>query len=334
MKRIIPLSVIVCLSIIGLAGCAMTRTPSQSNVRIGFQNSPAMALVMVAAEKGFFEKNGVTVDLREFTAGKFALEALLSGSLDMSISGDVPAGLALMQGHTFSVPAQVVAKTTNEVRIVAKKESGLATPEAFFKSGKRKLATSLGGGPEFFTYDFMQKNKLGRQDVEIISLQPSDMPVALKTGNVDAIAIFDPFAFIAERQMEGESLTFTDTSLYSELYVLEVSPTLSRNRDTVKKILRALIDAEDYAQKYPREAQSIVGKYTKLDPETIQGIWQNFDFRVALTPQLEEYWQRQSVWAQETQKVSPTGSLHNPREAIETELLRSIDPARVEIANG
>ncbi len=41
---------------------------------------------------------------------------------------------------------------------------------------------------------------------------------------MDAIAIFDPFAFIAERHLKGKVTTFADETLYSELYVFNAKP--------------------------------------------------------------------------------------------------------------
>ncbi len=69
-----------------------------------------MALVMVAADMRYFDKEGVQVDLKEFTAGKFALQAFLGGSLDIAVSGEVPATLATLQGNNFRVIAQVVER--------------------------------------------------------------------------------------------------------------------------------------------------------------------------------------------------------------------------------
>src|SRR5262249_43208461 len=100
-------------------------SPNLENITVGIQTSPAMPLVMVAKDKGFFEEQGLKVDLKEFTAGKFALEAFLAGSLDFAISGDVPGALAILQGNKFLVPAQVVRETHNEVRIVGRKEQDL-----------------------------------------------------------------------------------------------------------------------------------------------------------------------------------------------------------------
>ncbi len=275
-----------------------------ATVTIGIQTSPAMALVMVAKDKGLFEKHGLDVQIKEFTAGKFALEAFLGGSLDFAISGDVPVTLSTLQGNKFLVPAQVVRKTTNEVRVVARKEAGLDTAEQYFKAKKRKLATSFGGGPELFTYEFLKKIGIAKDDVELISQKPGDMPAALISGSVDAIAIFDPFAFIAEKQLGPDATTFTDENIYSELYVIEARESVRENPQALEALLRGLLDAQTFTKDNPAAAKAVVIKYTKLDKDTVDGIWGSFDFQVAITPQLLEYLNRGVLWAKDTGKVA------------------------------
>lgn len=299
------------------------------HVTVGIQTSPAMALVMVAKDKGFFEKEGLNVELKEFTAGKFALEAFLAGSLDFSISGDVPAALAALQGHRFIIPAQVVRETHNEVRIVANKDGSLNTAKEYFQAKKRKLATSIGGGPEFFIYEFLKKIGIQKDQIEIISQKPSDMPAALTNGSVDAIAIFDPFAFFAEKQLGVNSITFTDRSVYSELYVLE-SRDDADSLEKAEKIIRGLVSAEKFIAENPREAKEIVAKYTKLDQETLISIWSSFDFRVALTPQLTAFLNREVDWAKATGKAKPETPRPDFDKVITTSILKKVKPSAIE----
>jgi NitT/TauT family transport system substrate-binding protein len=301
------------------------------HVTVGIQTSPAMALVMVAKDKGFFEKDGLDVELKEFAAGKDALAAFLGGSLDFSISGDVPVTLAALAGNKFVVPAQVVGRTKNEVRVVAKKEAGLDTADSFFKAKKRKLATSMGGGPEFFTYEFLNKLGITKDQIEIVAQKPGDMPAALMSGSVDAIAIFDPFAFIAEKQLGDTSMTFTDEGVYSELYVIEAKESVKQDSATLEKLLQGLVAAEQFTKDYPDEAKTIVIKYTKLDKETVDGIWDSFDFRIALTPQLLEYWDREARWAKDTGKIKPETVTPNFRDIIFDTPLKKISSSAVEL---
>ncbi|MEJ0001880.1 MAG: ABC transporter substrate-binding protein [bacterium] len=325
---------IIILALIGglFAWHARLKQPKElEHVTVGIQTSPAMALVMVAKDKGFFEKEGLNVELKEFTAGKFALEAFLGGSLDFSISGDVPVTLASLQGNKFVVPAQVVGKTQNEVRVVARKEAGLETSDQYFKAKKRKIATSIGGGPEFFTYEFLNKLGISKDQVEIVSQAPKDMPAALISGSVDAIAVFDPFAYIAEKQLGDKSITFTDASIYSELYVIEAKESVKENPATLEKLLKGLVEAEKFTKNNPEEAKAVVMKYTKLDKETVDGIWGSFDFRIALTPQLLEYLNREAQWAKDSGKVTKDTVIPNFQDVIYSAPLKKISSGAVGI---
>ncbi len=316
------------------AGVFIAREPKVTTLQhttIGIQTSPAMALVMVAKDKGFFEKQGLDVELKEFAAGKDALAAFLGGSLDFSVSGDVPVTLATLAGNRFVVPAQVVRRTKNEVRVVAKKETGLDTAEKFFKAKKRKLATSIGGGPEFFTYEFLNTLSIAKDQVEIVAQKPGDMPAALMSGSVDAIAIFDPYAFIAEKQLADASITFTNENIYSELYVIEAKESVKHDSTTLEKLLSGLVAAEKFVKDNPEDAKTIVMKYTKLDKETVDAIWNSFDFRIALTPQLLEYLNREAQWAKDSGKVKPETVVPNFRDIIFDAPLEKVSASAVEL---
>ena len=313
-------------------GCRHDKPVAKKTFTMGIQVSPAMTLVMVAKEKGLFKKEGVNVEIKEFTAGKFALQAFLSGSIDFAVSGEVPVALATLQGNEVVVVAQVVEKTVNEVRIVANSD-GSKTPEEFFSAKRRKLATSFGGGPEFFTYRFLQKYGIESDDIEIVSQKPADMPASLRSGSVDAIAIFDPFAFIAEKQIGIDSITFSDEDLYSELYVLDATrKQLQEHPEEVKAILRALKASGEFILQNPDESKSIMQRWTKLDKEVVNGVWDNFVFRSALTQELVDVWGEQAEWAVKTGKVKAGGTLPDFRAIIDESFLKAVDEPAVKLA--
>lgn len=299
---------------------------------VGIQVSPAMTLVMVAEDKGFFDNAGVDVVIKEFTAGKFALQAFLGGSLDIAVSGEVPVTLSTLQGNKFRVLAQVVERTINECRVVVQKEEGLDTPEEYFGARKRQLATSFGGGPEFFTYNFLKKHGITAEQVELISQKPEDMPAALVSGTVDAISIFDPQARIAERLMGDRGQTFADADIYSELYVVDVmQETLDTRRADLKAFLQGLYDAQFYIKDHPDESKQVLIKYTKLDRAIVDDIWQNFVFKPALNHLFTDYTTAQAKWAIEKGTFPPGTPIPDFKAVVEAELLREIDPTAVRL---
>jgi len=302
----------------------------RSRVSIGIQVSPAMALVMVAKDRHFFAAESVDVEFKEFTAGKFALQAFLGGGVDYCVSGEVPACLAALQGNDVHVVSQVVERTVNEVRVVVRRDASAVSPRQFFTHKRRKIATSIGGGPEFFTYNFLKRHGLDSTQVQIISQDPKEMPAALETGSVDAIAVFDPFAFIAEKRLGEKATTFSDSTLYSELYVLSArQQQVATDGRTIERMLRALDRAATYMAEQPDSAKLVVQRYTKLDPSIVDGIWSSFVFKPALTPLLLQTWRQETLWAKERGKIPPGTPERDLRQNIEPKFLRAVTPSAV-----
>ena len=325
------LLVIICLPV--LTTSCRTDNAAKPKVTIGIQMSPAMALVMVAKDRGCFDEAGVDVELKPFSAGKFALQAFLGNSLDFAVAGEVPVTLATNQGNRLAILAQVVERTITEVRVVARRDGELNTPEAYFHAKKRTLATSFGGGPEFFTYNFLKKYNIAPDQISIVSMKPEDMPVALINHSIDAISVFDPYAYLAERGMGSQGITFSDPNLYSELYVLVAKPEdVSQRRDVIDRVLRGLVKAQEIIKNDPEGAKQIVVKYTQLEPDVVNGIWKNFAFAPALNQLLLDLLNAETAWAKEkgdVPKDRPTPDFR--REFIYDEPLRAIKPDAVKL---
>lgn len=333
------IGIFIALAVLLLAvlwGCSKKPEPTVmqplNKVTIGIQVSPAMTLVMVAKDKGFFSKEGLDVELKQFTAGKFALQAFLSRSIDFAVSGEVPVGLASLQGNQIRIISQVVSSTTNEVRVVALKDGNITNPQDYFKAKKRKIATSFGGGPEFYTYNFLQKNQIEKNQVEIVSQSPADMPAALVTGSVDAISIFDPFAFIAEKKLGDKAVTFADPTLYSELYVLCALPDqVAKQPQIIEALVKALAGASDFIQNNPAESKAIMHQYTKLDSDVIDGIWKSYSFQPALGQNLLDDLNAEAAWAKDTGKITPDTKIPDYRQVVDDSFLKSVKPDAVKL---
>jgi len=337
MKKYIIGGIIIAVLLVGTYLINNSKTqPNQTadnklpTLTVGLPTAPGMALVMVAEDKGFDTKNGIDMQIKEFTAGKLALQAFLGDSLDVVISGDTPIMFATMQGNKLLITGQVVNRTIDATRIVAIKDNATSSKQ-YFSSKKRKLATSIGGGPEFFTYEFLKAIDIPDSGIEIISQQPADMTATLANGSVDAIAIFDPFASFAEKALGGKAITFTNSKIYSELYVINAHESIKNNPIVMEKFLQALIDAEQFTRNNSDEAKKIVMKYTKLDRDTIDKIWDKFDFKITLTPELITSLNKQAQWAVDTKKVNTNTKIPNFKELIYDAPLKKIAPDAVKI---
>ncbi len=300
-----------------------------SSISLGIQTSPASTLLMVAKEKGFFKQQQLQVELKEFTAGKFALQAFLGGSLDAVVSGEVPVLLAGIQGNKIHVISQVVERTENEIRMIARKDGTEGDPYKFFKTKKRSIATSFGGGPEYFTYTALKTLGLSQDDVTLVSQRPEDMPAALASGSVDVISVFDPFAFISERELADKATTLKINSPYRELYILSVSEKLlGETPEVAEKLLTALLAASKFIQTNPNQAKEVLQRFTKLDSSTIDGIWNNFVFKPVLSQELLQTWLEEIKWFKATGKF-PAATDFDPTQFINSDPLLKVDSSLV-----
>ncbi|HEV3158275.1 MAG TPA: ABC transporter substrate-binding protein [Candidatus Baltobacteraceae bacterium] len=302
--RALVLGALIMALAVGAGYPSLAESPAQpvstAPLKVGYQNSPAMALVIVADSEHYFAKHDINVELKEFTAGKFALQAFLGGSLDVAVAGDVPVGLALLQGQRLVTVAEVLKNSSAEVRVVVRQPGGChgMTPASYFLGHKRKLATSFGGGPEYFTAQFFAANGIPPSEVELISQKPEEMPVAVDRGAVDGISVFDPAAGEAERLLGPDACTFPDPGRYRQHYVVVVRPAAFEPEPDrhVTAFIDALRDAEHFIKFHPAKARRIVAEKTGLKQEQVNSIWSRYQFGVTLDPSLRTLWAQEADW--------------------------------------
>lgn len=297
--------VFVMLLVVSLVLLGCISSENSNSVRIGFQNTPASALVQIADEKGLFEKNGVNVKLEEFTAGKFSLQAMLAGSVEMSTPAEIPVMLAKMQGNELYVLTEI-GENQNEAPMIVRADGNLTIQEFF--SQKRTLSTSLGGTPEYATYQYLKHFSISKENVEIIAQKPEEMVGALSSSSVDAIVIFEPYPTLAEQTLPGKTVRYELLpGVYTTAYVLAANKTwVDANPENARDVIRALKEAEDFARENPSEAKEIVARRTKFSPEIIDAIWSDFDLRARISDHLIQTWNEEAQWAIDTNKVTST----------------------------
>jgi len=302
---------------------------STPQLSVGIQNSPSNALVIIADKKGFFDTTKVKVVVKEFTAGKLALQALLgqAGDLDVAVSAETPVALSSLGGNKIKVISQIVS-AKDEARVVVRKDGNLDTPEKYFNK-KRKLTTSLGGSPEWFTYNFIKKYNLDKNKLEVIAMLPENMPVALSGGAVDAISIFDPYARIGEKELGDKGLTFYDSDVTS-YYVMSVKDaTIKEKGVALEELIKGLLKAEEFIKTNPDEAKKIVADQTKLDIGIINETWSNYSFDVRLDKSFIELSKSEANWAIETGKYPQGTAIPNFNSVIDSTILKKIAPNSV-----
>jgi len=266
---------------------------------VGYQKSPAMALIMVAQDQGYFKDatGHQQIELKEFEAGKLALQAFLGKSLDVAVAGDVPIGLALLQGQKLTAFAEVIKGSRDEIRMVVRASQPCPSAESYFRT-KRRIATSFGGGPQYFTESFIVKNAILPANVETLPFKPTEMPNAVDSEAVDGAAIFDPAAAKIERELGSAGCTFPDPLNYRQHYIAVARPEMFGGAPDprLKFFVAGLKRAEAYIAQNPDKALLIVQRGTQIDHEILVKQWGLLKFGVVLDETLPNLWAQESIF--------------------------------------
>ena len=244
-----------------VSGCtskgATSTTTGKSGepIKLALSPWPGWFVWYLVKEKGFFEKNGVNVDLVWFPVYSDSLSALASGKVDAN-SQTLSDTLA-PASKGIKLKAVLVNDNSNGGDGVVVKPSINSLKDL---KGK-KVATELGTVDHLLMLTALEKAGLAEKDVAYTNMTVNDAGPAFISGNLDAAVLWEPFLSKAIQEGKGKLLfSSKDTpGLIPDLLVFKEEITKNRPED-VKKIINAWFDALDYWKANPEESLKIMAK--------------------------------------------------------------------------
>lgn len=267
---------------------------AKTDVKLLYTAASPFVAVYVAKEQGFFDKNGVRVELQLAQNGSVLLAGILSNSAQVGL----PTPTVILQAINNGMDLRVFAATnifpdSTAASLIVGTDSGIR--KAADLSGKKVGVPGIGGLLDVVMRKWVDENggNSGKMNiVEVILPQTGD---ALKSKQVDAVTSVDPFASRAVESGAG-------TILGSYMSVIEPgSPAAlltttgewaSSHPEAIAGMQRALEEAAAFIATHPGEARAAIAKYTslplpvlanipmpnltnlRLDPNKSLGFWQ------------------------------------------------------------
>lgn len=137
------------------------------------------------AEAGYKD---IEIKFTEFESGPPENEAFATGSQDIGLMGNVPALVGISAGQKRSIIGIAYNGEKTEAVLVPV-DSKIASVQDL--KGK-KIGLVVGSMAQNFLSNLLEKNGLTIKDVELINLSTGEQQQALATGQVDAIATWEP----------------------------------------------------------------------------------------------------------------------------------------------
>lgn len=248
---------------------------------------------LIAQDKGFFRNNGLEAGIHEYESGPPAVAALLSGQEDVAIAADFVGVMNIFSNPHLRILSQVSSQKV--FYLVARHDKGITIISDI--KGKKIGVTRKSAG-EFYLGQLLILNHLNLKDITIIDLPPSQIVSQIKTGQIDAAVIFDPYPYTLARELGNQVIVWPaqgDQKIFALSYSTDTF--IANHPQVILRYLRSLIQAEHYVQAYPLEAQQLIAKKLGYDNTYMQHMWKNFTFTNGLDQELLLSMEAQARWA-------------------------------------
>jgi NitT/TauT family transport system substrate-binding protein len=298
----------------GVAGLTPATAQAPTKIRIGYLHVVTVdAQLLLGMELGTFKKEGLEPDLREFTTGVELFQALVGGSLDVLTTGGVLSNFpARGQGKVFLI--NDLEWAVGQIWVYPDK----GIKEIKDLKGKQ-VATTRGTTAHDLLHQAMKSVGLdSTKDVEIINQRMSEAVTSFIAGAVPAVALWVPFN-VAVKAKAPKAKMLTDAGAFPSATIVDGWAARNdfheKNKETLKKIIRAWIPANEYLISKPEEALSLLHKkyYQHL---SMDDMWEMY--RAAKwfkTAEWRKYYQDGSVvkWLNQVTNFNvEVGAIQNP----------------------
>lgn len=300
---------------------------SQPGIKItlGAEKSLMTTLIWIAEAQGFFVQKGLDVSIREYESGRMSLLAMLNGEVDIATVATTPIMFQSFQRNDFSIFASIVY-SDESVKLIARADKGIQTAEDL--AGKW-IGTVRGTTGQFFVNAYLALHEIPKASVEEAFFKPGELPAALESGTIDAIAIWEPHASKALQLLDPLAVHLPADDVFRESFNLTVGNSFTQTQaQSLDRLVRALQQATTFIQEQPTQAQEIVARRLGLEIADVRAAWRDFVFELTLNNSLLATLEDKAQWAINAELVGST-SIPNYLSFIYADALREVAPQQV-----
>ena len=252
-----------------------TPTVEPVTINIGYMNNYGSLWSLLAArEMGYFEEQGITLNLISFDSGPNIIAAMEGGSVDIGYIGDGAHSLCV-QGNASII---TLSHISNGDAVI-----GGPDVQSIADLAGKTVAYSTGTTSYNILVQALATEGLTMDDINGMDMDPSSMVSAMLSRNVDACAIWSPQSTTILDELEGatvlaDNVSFADQSIALSSWIV-LPDNLESMHDVLVRFLTALFQGMDYAADEHHEevaqwvADELKVNYEDSYGETTSGEW-------------------------------------------------------------
>lgn len=254
-----------------------TRPPERVALKVANLPFIAFAPFYIGLEEGYFQAQGLDVELVNFAAQPDTLAALASGNVDI-VAGQVSAGYLNFIGR--AADARVVAdkgyidpNACDNIALIARPTIATADGRATADGLRgQKTNVALGTWNEYMVDKILAPLGLAMSDLDIVEIPPASHPAAMQSGQLALAVTNEPF--VSRLLADGNKAILPPPHELlpdSQSAITMFGPKLlGANAETGNRFMVAYLQAtRQYNQGKTERNLAILAQYTKLDPAVL-----------------------------------------------------------------
>jgi len=257
--KTVAIAIVVAFACV-MNGFAPVNSLAQERVRIGVPLFPTVSYpVLIAQEKGFFERNGLKVEIIRINSEPTTYQALISGDIDAT-SG-APTGL--VQSNIQGVPVVSLGSWDNLVSYtVATREK---IDDLAQLRGKKVGINRIGGKSSLILRVMLEDAGLNTlRDITLLQLGGSqERLAALMRGGIDAAPV--DFVFEPKMKQLGFHLVPSKKTPFMNGPITVMVAQLKANRGKWLKFVKAYLEATHYLTTNRDGSMDVLKKIIQTD---------------------------------------------------------------------
>lgn len=244
-------------------------SPTQAKLRVGYLPVTGHAKFFIAKEEGFFAKEGIDAELVEFANSADGITAIRAGKVDVGAFGTTAPLVHISKGADLRLIGGIMGE---DATIITTPENAKRIKTIADLKGKKVATVRLATGDAVLRGALEKEGIHWKTDLEIFELKnPPAVIEAVKSGQVDAGAVWGPHDLLAENQ--GLKIVVRSSALFPGHPCCRIAVTgdeLKQRAAIWPKFLRAILRAEKFAKENRDATITDIIKYVKLDRGLIE----------------------------------------------------------------
>ena len=245
---------------------ALSAQAEPEKLRVGYAAGMNGQIVTVAEKADLARQHNLNVDYIFFQNGPPMMEAFAAGQLDIAVNSLMPVttyaarlpGSAVIVSHLGSSTYALLVNANSQAKDISDLKG-------------KKIAVSFGSDSHLdLLISLTQAGIDPNNGVEILNVQPPELPVALEKGIADAIVIRQPLVQSLQQTTGAKVLK----SWPHRFLVLARSKVLQTRPQAISQFLDTLGDAISYIQANPDPAAAWFGERLRVDASVVKQVAQ------------------------------------------------------------